>query len=135
MPQDKVRFQMRISPDTDLKIKRAMPLDNCRSQNEFVEDALNFYCEYLTSKDCSQVLPPIFLSAMNASLQNTENRIGRLLFKQTVELSIMMHILASELDIDPASVDALRAKCVRDVKKTNGGISFKEAVLYQKGID
>lgn len=43
--------------------------------------------------------------------------------------------IASELDIDPASVDALRAKCVRDVKKTNGGISFKEAVLYQKGID
>ena len=135
MPQNKVRFQMRISPDTDQKIKRAMPLANCRSQNEFVEDALNFYCKYLTAKDCSQALPPIFLSAMNASLQNTENRVGHLLFKQTVELFIMMHILASELDIDPASVDALRAKCIKDVKNTNGGISFKEAVLYQKGID
>lgn len=54
---------------------------------------------------------------MNSSLQNTENRIGRLLFKQTVELSIVIHILASELDIDLESVDVLCAKCIRDVKK------------------
>jgi len=122
--QEKVRFQMRISPETDQKMKRAISLANCRSQNEFVEQALNFYCEYLTVKDCSRILPPIFLSTMKGSLEDTENRIARLLFKQTVELSIMMHILASELDIDPASVDNLRAKCIRDVKKTNGAISL-----------
>ena len=63
---------------------------------------------------------------MNSSLQNTENRIGRLLFKQTVELSILIHILASELDIDLESVDVLCAKCIRDVKKQMGAVK-KEA--------
>ena len=47
MAEEKVRFQMRIDPDTDRKIKAAMPLANCRSQNEFVETALRFYCDYL----------------------------------------------------------------------------------------
>ncbi len=44
MPDEKIKFLMRIDPATDRKIKAAMPLANCRSQNEFVEKALQFYC-------------------------------------------------------------------------------------------
>lgn len=57
MAEEKVRFQMRIDPDTDRKIKSAMPLAHCRSQNEFVETALRFYCDYLTAGDCTAVAP------------------------------------------------------------------------------
>lgn len=46
MIDDRVKFQMRISPDTDRKIKAAMPLSNCRIQNKSVEKALRFYCKY-----------------------------------------------------------------------------------------
>ena len=59
MTSEKVKFQMRISPDTDRKIKTAMPLANVRSQNEFVANALRFYCSYLESQDSFSVLPPI----------------------------------------------------------------------------
>ena len=34
MADDKVKFLMRIDPDTDRKVKTAIPLANCRSQNE-----------------------------------------------------------------------------------------------------
>ena len=34
MTEEKVKFMMRIDPDTDRKIKAAMPGTNCRSQNE-----------------------------------------------------------------------------------------------------
>lgn len=64
MREEKIKFQMRISPETDRKIKTAMPLANCRSQNEFVEDALRFYCDYLTSQDCFSVLPPMLVTAL-----------------------------------------------------------------------
>jgi len=37
MAGEKVRFQMRIDPDTDRKVKAVVPIANCRSQNEFVE--------------------------------------------------------------------------------------------------
>ena len=46
MADEKVKFLMRIDPDTDQKIKNAIPLANCRSQNEFVEKTLQFYCDY-----------------------------------------------------------------------------------------
>jgi len=60
MAEEKVRFQMRINPDTDRKVKATMPLANCRSQNEFVEKALQFYCDYLMAGDCTTILPPIY---------------------------------------------------------------------------
>ena len=34
MADEKVKFLMRIDPDTDRKIKIAIPLANCRSQND-----------------------------------------------------------------------------------------------------
>ena len=41
--EEKIRFQMRISPETDRKVKATIPLANCQSQNEFVEKALTHY--------------------------------------------------------------------------------------------
>ena len=39
MTEEKTRIHTRISPETEQKITAAMPLSNCRSQNEFVEKA------------------------------------------------------------------------------------------------
>lgn len=133
MTEEKIRFQMRISPDTDRKVKTAMPLANCRSQNEFVEQALRFYCDYLTAGDCTTVLPPIYLSALRGAIQDTENRICRLMFKQSVELDMVMNVLAAGMEIPEEQLDSLRGQCVYNVKKTNGSVTLKDAVLYQKG--
>ena len=133
--KEKIRFQMRISPETDQRVKAAIPLSNCRSQNEFVEQALNHYCACLQAQDSSSLLAPALVNAVRAAVQNSENHISRLLFKLAVEVDILMHVLASGMEIDPAVLDQLRGRCVHEVKSTNGGISFKNAVRYQNGMD
>ena len=133
MPDDKVRFQMRISPETDQKIAAAMKLANSQSKNEFVENALIFYCGYLSAKNSDDFLPPALVSAMCGTVQDSENRIARLLFKMTVELSMMMNVLAVGLEINADDLDRLRGQCVRDVKKSNGSITFKDTVAFQNG--
>ncbi len=133
MPDDKVRFQMRISPETDQKIAAAMKLANSQSKNEFVENALIFYCGYLSAKSSDDFLPPALVSAMRGTVQDSENRIARLLFKMTVELSMMMNVLAVGLEINADDLDRLRGQCVRDVKKSNGSITFKDTVAFQNG--
>ena len=50
------------------------------------------------------------------------------MFKETVELSMMMNVLAIGLEIDDTQMDRLRGRCVQEVKKTNGSISFKDVV-------
>lgn len=50
-----------------------------------------------------------------------------------VETSMMMNVLAAGMEISEEDLRQLRARCVREVKQTNGNISLKDAVKYQKG--
>lgn len=135
MAEEKVRFQMRIDPDTDRKIKAAIPLANCRSQNEFVEKALRFYCDYLVAQDCMEVLPSIYSSVLRGIVHDSENRICRLLFKLAVEQDMVMNVLAMGLEIPQEDLERLRGRCIREVKSTNGSVTLDAAVRYQKGED
>ena len=132
--EEKVRFQMRISPETDQRIKAAMPLANCQSQNEFVEQALLHYCGCLQTEDSASILAPELTAALRATVRESEAHTCRLLFKLAVEVDILMHVLASGMEIDPATLDKLRGRCVQEVKTTNGGITFKDVVNYQNGL-
>ena len=133
MSEEKTRIHTRIDADTERKIAAAMPLANCRSQNEFVQKALNFYCDYLTAGDCTSVLPPIYLSALKATIKATEERISRLMFKQSVEMDMMMNVLAAGMEIGEDTLRDLRGHCVQNVKKTNGAVTLDKAVEYQRG--
>ena len=120
--EQKVRFQMRISEKTDQAVKAAIPLANCRSQNEFVEKALLHYCAYLQSGEVANILSPMLVSAFRGTVQDSENRTARLLFKLAVEVDMMMHLFATAMEIDPELLEKLRALCAREIKKTNGSI-------------
>lgn len=133
MTDEKIKFLMRIDPDTDRKIKSAMPLANCRSQNEFVEKALRFYCDYISSQDAFAVLPPMLVSALRTTVQSTEDHICRLLFKLAVEVDMMMNVLAAGMEIPEEQMEALRPQCVRNVKRTHGMISLEDAAANQSG--
>lgn len=128
MPREKVKFAMRIKPETQELVRQWYEKDNCQSQNEFIEKAIHFYVEHLAAEENSRFLPSALVAALRSTVQGSENRIARLLFKLTVEISIMMHVLAAGLEIDNSQLDALRWQCVQEVKKTNGGISFKDTL-------
>ena len=108
MADEKVKFLMRIDPDTDRKIKTAIPLANCRSQNEFVEKALQFYCDYVASQDCFSVLPPVPAAAIRTTAQGNEKHVRSLLFKLAVEMDMMMNILAEAMEIPEEQLRKLR---------------------------
>ena len=63
----------------------------------------------------------------------SENRIASLLFKLSVEISMMMNVLASGLEITDEELRRLRGKCVSDMKHTSGRVTFDAAVKYQHG--
>ena len=86
------------------------------------------------AEDSASLLAPALVDALRGTVQDSEGRICRLLFKLAVELSIMMNVLASGMEIDPVTLDQLRNKCVSEVRRTNGNITFKDAVNYQNGL-
>ena len=131
MPEEKLRIHTRVSQEMERKIEAAMAKDNCQSRNEFLEKSLQFYCDYLAAEDVAEFLPPIFVHAMRGTIQCSEDRIARLLFKLTVEISMMMNVLASEVDVSPEALERLRGRCIQEVKKTGGAVTFADAMKYQ----
>ncbi len=51
----------------------------------------------------------------------------------TVELAVMMNVVAANNNIDPVLLERLRGECVKEVKRLNGSFSFDDAVSWQKG--
>ena len=133
MAREKIKFALRIAPETQQLVKELCERDNCQSQNEFIEKAIRFYAGYVSGKEATAYLPPALVAAMRGTVQDSENRIARLLFKLAVEVNMMMNVLAAGLSLRTDTLHDLRDKCVREVSRTNGQIYFKDAVEFQNG--
>lgn len=98
-----------------------------------MEKAALFYAGYVSGKDAASFLPTALVSALRATVTESEKHICRMLFKLTVELDMVMNVLAAGMSIRTDSLRDLRDKCVREVSRTNGQITLKDAVEYQSG--
>ena len=133
--QNKVKFPLWAYPETLKDVEVHYKNDNCKSQSEFIEKAIRFYAGYVSGKEATAYLPPALVAAMRGTVQDSENRIARLLFKLAVEVNMMMNVLAAGMEISDEDLKTLRARSVREVKQTNGRISFKDAIDYQRGVE
>ena len=50
MNKDENRLNFRMKPETAQKLEHWYKADHCRSRNEFVEKAVNFYADALTAE-------------------------------------------------------------------------------------
>ena len=135
IPKDKQKFPLWAKPETLQSVKEIYQSDNCRSQSEFIEKAILFYIGYLTADRPKSYLPNMFLSTMKSIVRESYNRMGRLLFKLAVEISMLLNVAASMWDIDKSELARLRGNCIEEVKRINGTISFDDAVDWQQGDD
>ena len=132
MDNKKIKTSLWLNAETYSSVKELYKSDDCRKISEFIEKAILFYIGYLTAKSKTNYLPNMFLSSMKSIVTESENKESRLLFKLAVEMAMMMNILASMQDIDQITLQRLRAECVKEVKRLNGGFSFEDAVEWQR---
>ena len=109
--------------------------DNCSTRNEFIEKAIRFYSGYLDTESADAYLPRVLADVLEGKLGALGERIGRLPLKLSVDQKRMGNILAAGIEIDPDQLRKARGRCVKEVKETNGEISFEDAVRYQQGAE
>ena len=69
---------------------------------------------------------------MKGIVDESSNRMGRLLFKMAVEQAVTENILAAVCSVDPQELERLRGQCVEEIRKTNGLLSFDKALSWQR---
>ncbi len=129
----KTRIPVWLYPSTLEVMDRALETANCKSRSEFLEKAALFYAGYVSGQDACEFLPAALTDALRSTVHDSENRTCRLLFKLAVELDMVMNVLAAGMEVPQEDLDRLRGRCVREVKSTNGSVTLKDAVDYQKG--
>ena len=130
---NKIHFNARLSESTMEIIDKHYQFDDYNSKSEFIEKAIKYYDSYLNAEASTEFLESIIDDAMKKNMEAIANRIGTVLFKQAVEIDMMMHVTAATNDIDETTLSKLRGECVQEVKSSLGRISFDSAVRIQKG--
>lgn len=131
---NKVKKGFWITENMDRDIDIYLQLDNCGSRSEFVTNALNFYIGYLNTKNARTFLPEALSTVVIGTMDNYGQRMGAMLYKLAIEQNLCNHILAADTDMDRRDYELLRGRSVREVQSTNGRISFKEVLDFQKSV-
>lgn len=134
MVNGKEKFALWLTPETKELVKQLYREDNCKSQSEYIEKAVQFYSGYVKTRDAGDYLPEVLSALIDEIMTGFGNRIGSLLFRHAVEQNVMNHILAADTDMDIPTYERLRGLSVREVKAVNGKVSFKDALKFQKTV-
>ena len=124
-----------LYPEMIANMETLIQTNNMKNHTEFVSQAVDFYIGYLNSQTATAFLSKNLLDAIKGTLQITENRMASNLFRLSVEISMMMHLLATTLNITDEELRRLRGRCIAEVKKTRGRIRLDDAVDFQSSPD
>ena len=129
--KEKVKFPLWIRPDIMEQVRAVYAEDDCRSQSEYIEKAIKFYLAYKITEQKDSFLPSAFLSEIRGILSESDHRHASMLFKLSVEMAMLMNIVAATQEIDKLTLERLRGECVKEVKRLNGTFSMEDAVNWQ----
>ena len=132
--ENKKRTAVWLTPGVIRRMDGWLEEDNCKTRSEFIEKALRFYMGFLDTEDTSEYLSRALVDTLRGTLADNENRLRTLLFKLCVEVNMMGHTVAAHFRADPVNRRELRAYAVDEVLRTNGKISFDDALDLQRQI-
>ena len=124
----KEKFAFYLTPEKKAILERRYQEDGSRSLTAFIENAVDFYLDYLSANSAGLFLPASLKSYLDGRLGQLEDRLSSLTFKQAVEQDMVAGILADAFQFSKDDLRQRRAESVSNVKKTNGRISLEQRV-------
>lgn len=122
----KEKFVLYLTPKMKARLERRYTEDGSRSLTGFIENAINFYLNYLSANNAGMFLPSSVQSYLDGRLDQMEKRVAALLYKQSVELDMGMSILADCVNLDEAYLRKKSAESAARVKKLNGHLQLEQ---------
>lgn len=131
MSENKDRLNFRMKPETAEKLEHWYKANHCRSKNEFMEKAVNFYADSLAAEN-SATLPLAIQAAIDGRLKLLEDRMAAILYKQAVEIDMALSILLQSVNVDESVLRQERAKSVAAIKRTHGRLRMEQKLREQE---
>ena len=72
----KEKFALYLTPEMKARLERRYTEDGSRSLTGFIENAINFYLDYLSANNAGMFLPASVQSYLDGRLDQLENRMS-----------------------------------------------------------
>ena len=122
----KVRTGTMLYPKTIKLCDNNITKANATSRNDFIEKAINFYVGYLNTQDNIEFVNEVINHTIESKINILEESLSSLLFKLSVQLDMLTHILAANFDIDEETLKKLREKSTLEVQETIGTLNLED---------
>ena len=124
----KEKFALYLPPEKKAELEERYHEDGSRSLTGFIENAVNFYLGYLDSEKAGDYLPKPIKAYLDGRLDKFEKHVSSLLYKNAVELDMLVGIVAGSFGFTEDDLRRIRAESVKNVNATKGRISFESHV-------
>lgn len=131
----KRRFPLYMTAERDAQVNEFVNSGYARSQNDFINKAIDFYIGYLRNEKNIDYIAPILSSVLKSQMTDIERNLSEIIFKLAVEVAKQNHIAVSRGELDENTLYRLNDMCCRDVASNNGRVQLENAYRYQKGYD
>ncbi len=128
------RINISINPELLEEIDFYLPQNDCKNRSEFINKGMDFYLSYLRSGKDTEYLNQSVAAGVRAGINDIEKQTMPNLFRLSVELSMMMNIIAAGFDITPNELRTLRTQCAKAVKQTKQRCTLEHAVKFQRDM-
>ena len=126
MATDKEKLSVYFTAEERQDIDRWYQATNCRSRTEFIAEAVRFYIDCLKTGNAGTVLPAAIGSVIDGKLDTFETHMARLLFKQSVELDMLLRMAAETQELSDEYLQELRKDSIKAVRRTQGTLTFEQ---------
>ena len=126
MATDKEKLAVYFTAEERQDIDRWYQATDCRSRTEFIAEAVRFYIDYLKTGNAGTVLPAAIGSVIDGKLDTFENHMARLMFKQSVEMDMLLRMAADTQRLSDEYLQDLRKDSIKAVRSTQGTLTFEQ---------
>lgn len=132
---DKTRTAFWLENDLLRKCDICWKSHGFASRNEFVNRAIEQYMTTLTLENADKLLIDRLSAAIAKAADDGVLKISKGLFRYAVGQEMILHILASQSGITSDVVGKLRARAIKNVRKTRGKVSLEAIADFQNEQD
>lgn len=97
---------------------------DCRTLNEFVQDAIQFYASFLHAKSFDKYISKVYLSQLEGMISMSDERNENAQYKLAVLVYASLYMKVLEGTVSPELFEQILKKSCDDVKGLNGYIDF-----------
>ena len=124
------RLNITLNDELIEDIDYQTPKEKCKTRSEFIEKAVQFYLSYLETDNSEGYLNKSVIAGVRKGIGDIEKQTMPNIFRLSVEISMLMNVVAAMVDIDKKDLHDLRVDCVKAIRATDRRCTLESAMQY-----